>query len=171
MSAAGTDWKTPPWLLELVRKVGPIGLDPATDDSNPTEAKLFCTPAGLYCREVSGQTLKKSDEDGLTASWSYDELVYVNPPYSRDESPRWAAKLSAEARAGVEIIALLPARVDTVWFHEHVFTQAQALCFLKGRPRFSGSDGAGKFPSVVAYYGDRARAFKRAFEAKGWCVS
>jgi len=40
----GTDgWCTPPEVLERVRRVGPIALDPCTDASNPTGALKYIT--------------------------------------------------------------------------------------------------------------------------------
>lgn len=152
-----TNWHTPEWLLDLVRQIGAIGLDPATDATNPTKAGATFTPA----------------EDGLSRPWAGRGLVYVNPPYSRGESPMWAEKILAEAKAGAEIVALLPARTDTRWWHDCIAMLADAVCFLRGRPRFidgdnGGADGAGKFPSAVAYFGDRAKAFRRAFAGVGW---
>lgn len=42
MSSAKDDWQTPAEVLELVRKVGPIVLDPCTTVDNPTGAALIC---------------------------------------------------------------------------------------------------------------------------------
>lgn len=166
-----TSWRTPEWLLECVRKIGPIILDPCTVSSNPVNARMLCTVAGTF--DEYGRHL--SDKDGLSSSWLIGNgIVFANPPYSRSESPRWAAKISREAPA-VEIVALLPARVGSKWFHNHVFDCAASLCFLRGRPRHLDDDGnaagSGKFDSVVAYYGDRARLFGRVFGPHGKVVA
>lgn len=160
---AETDLQTPPTLLRLVRSVAPTGeiaLDPATSADNPVGAALFYA---------------LPERDGLTLPWL--GFTFVNPPYSLQESPRWARKIAAEAAHGrAEIVALLPARVDTRWWHDHI-APADAVCFLRGRPRFirPGADGPlpgpGKFASAVAYFGDRAKVFRRVFEPHGWVVS
>jgi hypothetical protein len=171
-----TNWYTPAWLLDLVRKVGTIGLDPCTDEKNPVCAPTFCTPGGTYDVVGLGSVTKANNDDGLWFHWSQAGIgiVFVNPPYSRQDSPHWAAKIAAEAQAGCEIIALLPARVDTGWWHDYIAAHADAACFLRGRPRHSRpgeeAEGAGKFPSVVVYFGDRAKAFRRVFSGAGWLV-
>ncbi|HZN68017.1 MAG TPA: DNA N-6-adenine-methyltransferase [Tepidisphaeraceae bacterium] len=152
------DWLTPGWLLDLVRAVdaaGMIGLDPCTTRDNPVRAMAFLTER----------------ENGLIHSWGGYGLVYVNPPYSREASPPWARKIAAEAATGLEIIALLPVRADTAWWHLCV-PVADAVCFLRGRPKFLRPDGTeaqtGKVPIAAVYYGDRAKAFARVFGPYGW---
>ncbi len=172
MTVTDTSWRTPSWILELVCDVGPIGLDPCTTEDNPTRVQVFCTPDGSFTMQPS--VVKCSDHDGLAQPWGGYGLVYVNCPYSRHESPRWAAKIATEARAGVEIVALLPARVDTGWWHLYIAPLADAVCFLRGRPKHVGADGkvagVGKFPSLVAYFGDRTKVFARVFGPHGWIV-
>ena len=158
-------WTTPEWYLERVRRVGPIGLDPC---SNPKAT------TGAYV-EFYGPGYAK---DGLAESWiGYAEhgLVFVNPPYGR-ELPKWTAKSAAEAARGCEIVALVPARTDTRWAHDHVFSSAAAILFHKKRIKFGnpppnakGSD-APKFPSMTAYWGRRPANFAAAFEDLGLLI-
>lgn len=146
-------WETPDELLELVRKVSPtgrIGLDPASCDGNPTGAEVYYTPTN----------------DGLSLPWAGFGLVYLNPPYGR-EIPYWIAKATGEHSTGAEIVALLPARTDTGWFNL-VSSLADELCFLRGRLTFKGATAPAPFPSVVAYWGDRAKVFRRVFASEGW---
>lgn len=171
-----TSWRTPKWLLDLVREVNHIGFDPCTTEDNPVGAPAYCTPVGLFCLDVAGRvgSTKVASTDGLATPWGSDGLVFANPPYSRKESPAWADKIAHEAALGTEIIALLPARVDTSWWHNHIAANADAVCFLRGRPRHvdaaGNADGAGKFPSAVAYFGDRVKVFARVFSRAGWVV-
>lgn len=157
---ADTEWLTPEWLLTLVRSASDtysIGLDPCTTGDNPCRAQVAHFTAA---------------DDGLTRGWGGYGLVYCNPPYSRLDSPRWAAKIVEEAARGIEIIALLPTRTDTEWWHL-VAPAADSACFLRGRPRFTrpggtGPRGSGKVPIAALYFGDRAKAFARVFAPHGW---
>ena len=48
------------------------------------------------------------------------------------------------------VVALLPARTDTRWFHDFIYNKPGVeIRFVKGRIKFSGTTGAGKFPSMV----------------------
>lgn len=76
----------------------------------------------------------------------------MNPPYGR-EIGAWVEKAARSQACAV--VALLPARTDTAWFHLWVAPFAE-LQFLRGRIRFDGAGGArspAPFPSVVAIYG------------------
>jgi phage N-6-adenine-methyltransferase len=155
MSSAKTGgndgWETPDGLLCLVRAVfdGQIGLDPCTTEKNPCSAKSCLFHPG----------------DGLARSWFAYGGVYVNPPYSRLKD--WALKCADEAKAGTEIILLCPARTDTVAFHDYI-CRADALRLLRGRLTFRGAPSAAPFPSLLAYWGEHEKRFRRAFQPLGW---
>lgn len=167
-------WLTPPWLLDLVREVDDIALDPCPG------------PAG-WVRATSELRLDKGD-DGLAtdwyAHWAEDlrrlGLVFVNPPYGPGHLPLWAPKILSEAERGaaegMEIVALLPATPSPEWFHL-LAPKADAICFLAGRPKFwspetlEESCGPGTKDSAVFYFGERARRFRRVFQPKGWVVT
>jgi hypothetical protein len=151
MSSARDSWNTPPEVLELVRRLGPIGLDP-------------CSNAGSIVGASEEWRLERG-EDGLARPWALAGLVYVNPPYGREIGP-WAQKMAAEGRAGVEIVALLPARTDARWWQESVRT-ADALLFWRGRLRFLGAPSSAPFPSAVAYWGPRWLTFLSVFGERG----
>lgn len=151
-SSVKMDWQTPDNLLDLVRQVGPIALDPCTVASNPTCASEFCTP----------------EDDGLGFRWGElagSSLIYVNPPYGR-ELPKWSAKCVLEGKAGCEIVLLTPARPDTRWFQDAAST-ADALLFWRGRLKFKGAKDAAPFPSALFYWGPRVERFRDVFSGKG----
>lgn len=157
-------WQTPEMLLELVREVAPIALDPCGAPGNPTQAQHVLHPDRL-----------PPDNDGLTAYWGHEGLVFLNPPYS--QMAAWATRLAVETcRTSVrrEYIALVPARTDTRWWHELVAARPARVCFWRGRLRFnkpSGEPGqAAPFPSAVLYYGPDDATFARVFGPKGWVV-
>lgn len=148
LSSVKMDWVTPQCVLERVRRVDDIALDPCTTLDNPCEASAVFT-------------LERHD-DGLTLGWGgYGGLVYTNPPYGR-ELPRWAAKATAEARLGAEIILLVPSRTDTRWWGWS-YDSCQAIAFWKGRLTFAGAPAPAPFPSCLFYWGERQGRFKRAF--------
>lgn len=143
------DWLTPPGIIgELALQLdGDFDLDPACPPSMPwpTAKRMICRP-----------------EDGLSADWGGGNVrVWLNPPYGR-EAASWIARLAAHGNG----IALVFARTDTRWWHEHIFGRASALLFLRGRVQFCRPDGreeqAAPAPSVlISYGGECAAALRR----------
>lgn len=85
--------------------------------------------------------------DGLKQDWS-GKRCWMNPPYGRSIG-KWVRK-AATSKATV-CVCLLPARTDTRWFHDYIYEQAE-IRFIKGRIKFSGMKGSGKFPSMVVIF-------------------
>lgn len=90
-------------------------------------------------------------DDGLKQNWD-NERIFCNPPYGR-EIGKWMKKLS-ETDAPVRV-ALVPARTDTKWFHEHVLGKAE-IRFVKGRLKFGDAKNSAPFPSIVIVYNNNA---------------
>lgn len=156
------DWQTPEIVLECVRKLGPIALDPCTTEANPTGARRWIHPG--------------SAEDGLTGHWCAAGLVFVNPPFSTLR--RWMLKCQVEAHRGCEIILLCPARTDTRAWHE---VRPDRTAFWRGRLCYNDpttgkpkqytsktgrvSDEPATFATALLYWGPRARTFAKVFGA------
>lgn len=138
-SSAKDDWCTPEVVLERVRRLGPIDLDPCWNHNAITR------PARAYGKE----------QDGLAQNWDVPGRVFVNPPYGRDIG-RWMTKC-LETRA--DVVALIPARTDTRWFPWH----ADRIAFWKGRLTFLGAPHPAPFPSAIAYWGRDVDRFAKAF--------
>lgn len=156
-ATGGSDiWCTPDVVLERVRRVGPIGLDPCSSRDNPTGATSH---------------VWAPDGDGLEFDWLDhmnavgDGLVYVNPPYS--EAAAWAEKVASESGRGLDIVSLVAARPDSRWFFRLVWDSAAAVCFWKGRLRFVGAPSSAPFPSAVVYHGAAPWVFEAAFHDAG----
>lgn len=149
-SSKSKEWYTPRHIIDrVVLLFDGIDLDPCSNSKSDPNV-----PALEYFTQV---------DDGLSRPWWGN--VYMNPPYG-DEIGPWAAYLIQQYEAGTidAAIALLPARTDTAWFqplYDH------ALCFVRGRLKFSGSDNSAPFPSVVVYLGLDVEAFKRVFSDLG----
>lgn len=165
MSSEKMDWETPENLLEVVRAVGPIELDPCTTEANPCQAERFYTP----------------EDDGLANPWKVRKgaVIYVNPPYGR-EVFTWVARCAGVGvrpanpggtrdDEGGDVIALVPARTDTTWWHAFA-TSADCICFWAGRLRFRGAESSAPFPSALLYWGTNPEGFRAAVDGRGWCV-
>jgi phage N-6-adenine-methyltransferase len=146
------DWCTPNWVLEPIRKFagGAIGLDPCANDNSIVGA-------------VKNMT---REDNSLVRDWSGFGLVFINPPYSRNLFPSFAAKMLEQAKNGVEIIALVPTNCETMAWQEYIWN-ADAICFLNQRVRFlkkgieQGSPAGG---SALVYFGERAIKFAKMFD-------
>jgi len=136
------EWLTPP---NLVLKLGEFDLDPCS----PIDAPF-----------LHANTNFTTIDDGLSKEWF--GRVYLNPPYGRGME-LWIEKLKNHGNG----IALIFARTETKCFFEHIWNDADALLFVKGRIRFyhvtgvqAGTPGA---PSVFIAYGrENALALKNS---------
>jgi phage N-6-adenine-methyltransferase len=88
-------------------------------------------------------------DEGLMQSWE-GERVYMNPPYGR-QLPRWILKAWNEIGHAEIIVALIPARVDTSYWHRYIFGHAE-IRFLRGRLRFEGAANVAPFPVAVVIW-------------------
>lgn len=88
-------------------------------------------------------------DDGLKQDWS-KHICWMNPPYGQ-EIVKWVKKAYLESLRGSLVVALLPARTDTRWWHEFVM-EADEIRLIKGRVRFVGY-GPAPFPSCIVIWG------------------
>jgi phage N-6-adenine-methyltransferase len=137
-SSMGQMWQTPEVLLEALAAVfGRFDLDP-------------CAPKKTRTR-VKAKIHFTSEDDGLSLPWH--GTVFVNPPYGRTLS-RWVEKAHHEVRDGraKTVVALLPARPDTAYWHQHVARHA-VVYFLRGRLKFGDGTQSAPFPSALVVWG------------------
>lgn len=125
-------WLTPEWVLD---RLGKFDLDPcAAPVPRPwkTARKMITLP-----------------DDGLGMKWR--GRVWMNPPFSNIHP--WIRRISEYGNG----IALVPARVETGWFHDFVWKKADALFFFRHRVNFCEQSGEVRtgvdFPTVIAAYG------------------
>lgn len=156
---ADTDERyTPAWVLDVVRSYAPIACDPCTTRDN----------------RVGADTYYALPDDGLHSAWrpKADGVVWVNPPYSRGQLPRWVDRMvTAAVVDDSEIIALLPSDLGSR-AGQRVAASADALCFIAGRLVFDGPPGydvrtGAKQPSILAYWGERSKKFAAHFAQIG----
>jgi len=160
-SSAHQAWTTPPEILEKLYDVvgGRFDLDPCSPTTDRRTAP------------VRARVRYTAEDDGLSLPWRGS--VFVNPPYGR-ELAGWMAKCRQEAKSGqaAPVIALVPARPDTGWWHNEVVGHA-AVMMLKGRLKFGGAGGqSAPFPSAIIMWGgtDGHRQRLRETFPDGWLV-
>jgi site-specific DNA-methyltransferase (adenine-specific) len=132
-SSAKDDWTTPDDLFSKINdKYGPFYLDPAADNKN-AKCPIWFTEA----------------QNGLAVDWYIFGSVFVNPPYSNLKA--WIKKSYDEAQKGCRVVMLIPARTDTIAFHEYVM-KARKIELIKGRIKFSNSKNSAPFPSMIVVF-------------------
>jgi len=123
------EWETPQFFFDKLNRIFNFTLDPCATKEN-AKCKCFYT----------------IEDNGLEQSWK-GHRVFMNPPYGND-IVHWVKKANDECTDAL-IIGLLPARVDTVWWHTYCTSHFHT--FLKGRLRFSGR-GSATFPSAIVIF-------------------
>ena len=104
-------------------------------------------------------------DEPLLRSWE-GERVFMNPPYGR-QIARWMEKAWTESPNTEVIVALVPSRTDTAWWHDYAMKAAE-IRFIRGRLEFAGvvkgnpQSHNAPFPSCVLVW--RWQAFLDA----GW---
>jgi DNA N-6-adenine-methyltransferase Dam len=83
-------------------------------------------------------------ENGLAQTWT--GVCWCNPPFGR-QIGLWLAKAREAALSGATVVALIPARTDTKWWHGIVIA-ASEIRYLPGRLRFGGCKHSAPFPSA-----------------------
>lgn len=139
-SSATEEWGTPPDLFDKLDQTYHFTLDAAA------------SPENFKCEKYYSKT-----NNGLTRSWK-GEVVFCNPPYGR-EIGKWVQKCWEECfYNGTKIVLLVPARTDTNWFHDFIYTRTHNNIryeFIKGRLKFiqrGEIKNSAPFPSMLVYY-------------------
>lgn len=92
-------------------------------------------------------------QDGLEIDWPTDQAVYVNPPYTRGHISKWVEKCSEQHQRGCNIILLIPAYVDTAYFHDYIYQKPDIeIRFIRGRIKFKNYKGPSAFPSMLVIF-------------------
>jgi phage N-6-adenine-methyltransferase len=136
-SSASDEWATPQKLFDELNAEFEFTLDSCATSEN-AKCKKFYT----------------INDDGLKQSWD-GERVFVNPPYSNVSE--WVRK--AETSLHHICVMLIPARVDTRWFHSHIWDGTKnrtksgvEIRFIKGRLKFGDAKNSAPFPSMIVIF-------------------
>jgi hypothetical protein len=152
ISSKRTDWRTPKYVLDVVRQVGKITLDPC---------------ASPYFRRWFADVNWTEGYDNYRHPGG---LCFMNPPYGRDLW-LWVCEYKRLLLIHMvpdpsEIIMLVPARPGSRWF-DMAWRRSDAYCFWNGRIKFEGAKGPAPFPSIFFYRGSRPYRFCDVFSKHG----
>ena len=131
-SSATAEWETP--------RACSTSLTASSAASRSIRAPLPRTP--------NAPGISRAKTTGLSRDWT--GKVFMNPPYGR-EIGKWVKKAWTESLKGALVVCLLPARVDTRWWHE--YAKKGHVYFLQGRLKFGSSLNSAPFPSAIVTFG------------------
>lgn len=144
---------TPAHIADRVHQcLGGIDLDPAS-----------CAIAN---RHVRAQCFYTKAENGYMRPWA--GRVFLNPPFTQNQVPRWVKRLSAAYEDGdvTAAVLLVNSAPGYHWWHELI--DARPVVILRERLTFHQQSGElygdhHKKGQTVAYYGRDVRPFLAAF--------
>lgn len=138
-SKASDEWETPRTFFDELDAEFKFDLDAAASAEN---AKCGVWYGGAI------------DALALESWATVPSSVWLNPPYSRCRE--FMEKAAWEAHKGCTVVCLVPARVDTRWWHACVWNGARRtwydgveVRFVKGRLKFGNGKNSAPFPSVL----------------------
>jgi phage N-6-adenine-methyltransferase len=135
-----TSWRTPKPLFHFLHHIYHFEVDAAADGDNHL-LPFWYGPGGM-------------DEDALTVE-SWASPAWCNPPYGKGID-RWLEKfVEQSSQHSNTIVALLPARTETLWWAKGIVPYADII-FLTGRVPFVGPHKGKKsqpdHPSAICIY-------------------
>ena len=128
--AETVEWATPQNLFDELNAEFGFTLDVCATDTNAKCATYFT-----------------KEQDGLKQNWG--GVCWMNPPYGRVIND-WMKKAWDEHQKGATVVALVPSRTDTKWFHEYALKGE--IRFIKGRLKFGGSKDPAPFPNCIVIF-------------------
>jgi len=145
-SSDNTEWETPRWLIKLCEKMigGKFTLDACAKNRKAAKAPKYISP----------------EQDALRLDLPWRGRVWMNPPYGR-RIQHWIKKAYEQSQAGATVVCLLPARVDTKWFHEYCIKgdvkliKGRLFFEVDGKPIVNPKDGKtmpAPFPSMLVIF-------------------
>lgn len=110
------DWETPDELFVSLNEEFNFTLD------------VCATKENAKCK-----TFFSVEDNGLEQTWI--GVCWMNPPFG--VQGKWVRKAFEESRKGTIVVCLLPARTNTLWWHN--YCMKGEIRFIKGRPKFKGA--------------------------------
>lgn len=129
-SSATDLWSTPKSFFDKQNAIYHFTLD------------VCATQENAKCKEYFTK-----DDDGLSKDWN--GVCWMNPPYGR-EIKQWMEKAYKESLKGAIVVCLVPARTDTVWWHE--YAMKGNIEFIRGRLKFGDAKNSAPFPSALVVF-------------------
>ncbi len=141
-TSTSIEWETPLALFNELNAKHQFTLDVCANAGNAKCKRFF-----------------SKEDNGLAQSWA-GEVCWMNPPYGRTIG-KWIEKASQESKHA-KIVALLPARTDTKYFHDFINRKPGVKVeFLKGRVQFAQPEAEtanrAPFPSMLVIFDARSK--------------
>lgn len=133
-SSSYMEWETPKEFFNELNKEFNFTLDFCASKEN-TKCKRFYS--------IEDNALKQNPKG---------ERIFCNPPYGK--AIKDFVKKCYELSKDNLIVMLIPARTDTLYFHNYIYKKAK-LRFIKGRIKFIGNQkgsGSAPFPSMLVIF-------------------
>lgn len=112
------DWPTPDDVFLPLQEEFQFTLDAAASAENAKAALFF-----------------SEEHDAMVQDWGR-HIVWLNPPYGKGYSlGAWVLRAYTASTFGATVVMLVPARTNTVWFHDYCFARGEVR-FIRGRPKF-----------------------------------
>ncbi len=118
MNALQSDWETP---YEIIAWL---------DESFDFTVDLCASRSNALCGKYYTEKNSCLDHD-----W-HGERCYINPPYGKAMYPMLEKCVSTWKEGDCCIVAVLPVRTDTRWFHDYILHHSTSISFIKGRVKF-----------------------------------
>lgn len=131
------DWTTPKELFEELNREFNFDYDLFASDNNALCDNYFT-----------------EENNAFYNKWG--KVNFANPPYETKIQNK--AFEHAHERAMVcnkTTVMLVPARTDTIRFHDYVFSKGHEVRFIKGRLKFGNSKNPAPFPSCIIIFKKR----------------
>lgn len=155
-NSGDNEWYTPAPFIKAAREaMGGIDVDPAS--------------CPLANETVEAAKYYTAEDDGLTRPWV--GRVWLNPPYAQPLIRQFCEGLVKRYQEGEVRAAcvLVNNGTETAW-GQALLSHAAAVCFPKSRIKFYSPEGTKSSPlqgQLVAYFGDDAERFAKAFAELG----
>jgi phage N-6-adenine-methyltransferase len=130
-TAKKANWETPQALFDELDVEFGFQFDLAADETNAKCDRFYTI-----------------EDDALNQPW--EGVCWLNPPFGRGIE-LWLSRAVEAAQAGATVVVLVPARTDTIWWHDLVIPHAE-IRFLRGRLQFEGAATSAPFPSAILVY-------------------
>lgn len=146
------DWGTPDWIYNWLDDIYAFNIDLAANASNKKTAEYLGPGSPLLENALAVK-------DWNEVSKYFTIRGFLNPPFKstfpdgkKATMADWLERCYNSTRTDGIIVALVPANVETEWWHEWVLQKAYSYRILRGRVNFDGSRGGSTFPSAVVVY-------------------
>ena len=130
------DWATPAEVFAPLAREFCFTLDAAANSTN-AKAESFFTRNREWARS-------RLEEEYCLAKSS---ICLLQAGRLAD----WVRKSARAAAAGATVVMLIPARTNTVWFHDYCLALAE-IRFIRGRPKFDSAKHGLPQPLCIAIF-------------------